>query len=96
MEIVKNENKKETDKLSELKKYINSKLEKPGDSDLYHYTTIEALYNGILRKDAETDEEICLRSTSALYLNDPEEIKIGLSFIEKLLYGNSGRKILDK
>lgn len=92
MEIVKNENKKETDKLSELKKYINSKLEKPGDSDLYHYTTIEALYNGILRKDAETDEKICLRATSALYLNDPEEIKIGLSFIEKLF----GGKILDK
>lgn len=96
MEIVENENKKETYKLSALKEYINTKLVKPVDSDLYHYTTIEALYNGILRKEAKVDEEICLRSTSALYLNDPEEIKIGLSFIEKLLYGNSGGKILDK
>ena len=89
-------NKKETYKLSALKEYINTKLVKAVDSDLYHYTTIEALYNGILRKEAKVDEEICLRSTSALYLNDPEEIKIGLSFIEKLLYGNSGGKILDK
>lgn len=94
MEII--DNHKDVDKLSPLKEYINTKLEKFGDSDLYHYTTIEALYNGILRKDPEPNKEICLRATSALYLNDPEEIKIGLSFIEKLLYGNSGGKRLNK
>lgn len=96
MEIIHKTESNEIDKLLPLKNYINSMLEKPNNSDIYHYTTIEALYNGILRKEAKVDEEICLRSTSALYLNDPEEIKIGLSFIEKLLYGNSGRKILDK
>ena len=96
MEIIKNTNRQDVEKVASLKEYINTKLEKPGDSDLYHYTTIEALYNGILRMDANPNKEICLRATSALYLNDPEEIKIGLSFIEKLLYGNSGGKILDK
>lgn len=96
MEIIHKTESNEVDKLLPLKNYMNSMLEKPNNSDIYHYTTIEALYNGILRKEAKVDEEICLRSTSALYLNDPEEIKIGLSFIEKLLYGNSDGKILDK
>ena len=97
MEIIHNTKSNEIDKLLPLKDYINSILEKPNNSDIYHYTTIEALYNGILRQNANPNEEICLRATSSIYLNDPQEIKIGLAFIENLLYGqNSGKKIFEK
>ena len=49
MEIIHKTESNEVDKLSPLKNYMNSMLEKPNNSDIYHYTTIEALYNGILR-----------------------------------------------
>lgn len=58
MEIIHKTESNEIDKLLPLKDYINSILEKPNNSDIYHYTTIEALYNGILRQNANSNEEI--------------------------------------
>ena len=59
--------------------YIQEYLKKPNmSSGLYHYTSIEALYNGIIQQDCKLGQEICLRATNVLYLNDKEEIKIGM------------------
>ena len=66
--------------------YIQEYLKKPNmSSGLYHYTSIEALYNGIIQQDCKLGQEICLRATNVLYLNDKEEIKIGISFIEDFI-----------
>lgn len=46
--------------------------------DLYHYTSIEALFNGILIRDAESDDKaISLFATHYQYLNDITELKYG-------------------
>lgn len=50
---------------------------------IYHYTSMEALFNGILCK-CNSESRICLRASNVLYMNDPNEIQFGLSYFEKL------------
>lgn len=50
---------------------------------IYHYTSMEALFNGILCRD-NSESKICLRASNVLYLNDPKEIQLGLSYFENL------------
>lgn len=52
---------------------------------LYHYTDIEALLNGIIVPNPDPEEEICLRATRCTHLNDKEEIESGLKIIEEVL-----------
>ena len=52
---------------------------------LYHYTTIEALFAGILSDKRNSGEEICLWASNCEYMNDPDEIKTGIKFAEKFL-----------
>lgn len=47
----------------------------------YHYTTLEALVNGIIVEHPEEGKEICMRATQCRYMNDPNEIKEGLDVI---------------
>lgn len=72
------------DLYDELIKESNSHLEPDLPTKIYHYTTIEALFNGLLTKKGE-DGKICLRATNAIYLNDPEDIKIGMEYLHKIL-----------
>lgn len=65
----------------ELKEYIKKLIVKPDAVKIYHYTTIEALFSGILVKDATPSKEICLRASDARYMNDPTELKVGLDFL---------------
>lgn len=41
---------------------------------VFQYTGIDALFNGIIRKNPKGETEICIRSTNCRYLNDPGEI----------------------
>ena len=52
---------------------------------LYHYTTIEALFAGILSDKRNDGEEICLWASNCEYMNDPDEIKTGIKFAEEFL-----------
>lgn len=52
-------------------------------SKIYHYTSMEALFNGILC-NCNNESKICLRASNVLYMNDPNEIQFGLSYFEKL------------
>lgn len=52
---------------------------------LYHYTTIEALFAGILSNKRNLGEEICLWASNCEYMNDPDEIKTGIKFTEEFL-----------
>jgi hypothetical protein len=57
----------------------------PNVKTIYHYTTVEALVNGIIREDAEKGKEICFRATHINYLNDYEEFSVAsLAFATKL------------
>ena len=51
---------------------------------LYHYTTIEALVNGIIAPSPRNGEEICIRATHNQYMNDPSEFRWGVSLLEKI------------
>ena len=52
---------------------------------LYHYTTIEALVNGMIVKYPRKGEEICLWATHNQYMNDPLEFERGISILNKML-----------
>lgn len=53
----------------------------PTTTSLYHYTTIEALVNGIIRENAL----VCIRATHYKFLNDPSELHNGIIFSADLL-----------
>lgn len=57
---------------------------------IYHYTTIQAFFNGIVTK-----EDICLWATNAQYLNDPTEL-VGFKIIQFLLDREYSKVILQK
>mgnify|MGYP002624800879 CR=1 FL=1 len=54
-----------------------------GISTFYHYTTIDALLNGIIRENTEIGKEVCLRATHIRFVNDQEEISRGAELISK-------------
>ena len=69
--------------LKKLKEYIDKFTVKTESvAEMYHYTTIEALFNGILVQESTPQKEICLRASDARYMNDPTEMKVGFDFLE--------------
>lgn len=53
---------------------------------LYHYTTIDALYNGILVKEPESEEKaLSLFATDHRYLNDEKEIAHGCKILKRYI-----------
>jgi hypothetical protein len=50
------------------------------DGELYYYTTLDALVNGILN----SENGVCLWASRCSHLNDPEEMNVGLSEFEIL------------
>lgn len=75
---------------NELLNHIKEKNNKEIPRYIYHYTSIESLFAGILVND-NNETKVCLRATNALYLNDPTEVKRSLSFLEKIF----GTKIIN-
>lgn len=66
--------------------YIDRHLSAAPDIDtFYHYTTVEALVNGIIGEDAAKGKEICLRASHCRFMNDSEEIFRGRSIIANAL-----------
>lgn len=51
---------------------------------LYHYTTIEALVNGIIAPNPKKGEEICFRATHNQYMNDPSEFQEGVTLLKEV------------
>lgn len=53
---------------------------------LYHYSTIESLFSGILVKERESDDKaISLFATDHRYLNDEKEIKHGCDVLSDIM-----------
>ena len=65
---------------------------------LYHYTTVEALINGIVCTSPQNGEELCLRATHNQYMNDPTEFEKGMRLLDEMckkirdLYGKTYTK----
>lgn len=58
----------------------------PDAKILYHYTSVEALFGGIIVKDSpQPNKEICLWGTNCLYMNDPEELNTGMQLAHEIL-----------
>lgn len=67
-------------------KYFKSIIKIPEEvTTIYHYTTIEALTNGIIVNKAVKDKEICLWASNCEYMNDPDEVKSGYQFLNKIV-----------
>ena len=60
--------------------FIGERKKKPSET-IYHYTTLEALVDGIIPQ--EPNSPICLRATHCQYLNDPKEMTFNLNKIKK-------------
>lgn len=65
--------------------YLDSLVRMPENlSTLYQYTSIEALLNGIIVNNPNEGKEICLWASNCEYMNDPDEVKMGRKFAEKI------------
>ena len=53
---------------------------------LYHYTTMEALVNGIIVANPKEGKEICMRATHSDYMNDTSEVLIGVRFLAEYYF----------
>lgn len=53
---------------------------------IYHYTNIEALFNGIICKEPlEVGKELSILSTCSEYLNDPTEVEYGKTIVTNIV-----------
>jgi hypothetical protein len=70
--------------ISQLSCQDANKFLGPGNSVeyLYHYTTVEALVNGIIVKSPKNGDEICLWATHNQYMNDPTEFRLGVNLLK--------------
>lgn len=58
----------------------------PDDKILYHYTSVDALFGGIIVKNKpEPGKEICLWATNCRYMNDPKEFSTGIRLAHEML-----------
>lgn len=56
------------------------------DKIVYHYTSVDALFGGIIVKDEpQPGKEICLWATNCCYMNDPEELNTGVRLAYEVL-----------
>lgn len=55
----------------------------PNVKSYYHYTTVDALCNGIIIPNSQGEQEFCLRATRCDFMNDPNEVKFGVKFLCK-------------
>ena len=49
----------------------------------FHYTTLDALCNGIIDSNPNEGHEFCLRASRCDFMNDPDEVKYGVKFLCK-------------
>lgn len=79
----------ENENIEKWKLRIRDFLLKYVESDakiLYHYTSVDALFRGIIVKnEPEPGKEICLWATNCRYVNDPEELSVGIQLANKVL-----------
>ena len=65
-------------------KHVIDNITVSKDPLIYHYASVTALYDGIIVKNPEENKEICLRASNCAYMNDPQEVREGRSFVDKI------------
>ncbi len=56
--------------------------------EVYQYTSVEALFNGIVRPQEDGSVDLCLLSTNCQYLNDANEIQYGKDVVDTVIFGH--------
>lgn len=74
------DNKKGALDFSELERLLESVIKgySSGSKYVYHYTTLDALLNGIISNSK--DEKLTFWATNSNLMNDPEELKMDLKY----------------
>lgn len=62
----------------------------------YHYTTIDALVNGIIIEKPRKGKEVCLRATHSKFMNDPEELIKGARLCAYIMEQNDPSKTIEE
>lgn len=71
-----------SEQLNSFHKCVGELVKPVSERYVYHYTTIESLFNGLL---CDSKKQICMWASNALYMNDPKEIQTGCEFIYHIL-----------
>lgn len=63
--------------------------------EVYQYTSVDALFNGIVRPQEDGSVDLCVRSTNCQYLNDANEVQYGKDVVDTVVFGHlkEGREV---
>ena len=64
-----------------LHKYICETVKPVDVPHVYHYTSLDALFNGMLLEQPVNGMQICLWASSVLCVNDTQEVRIAFDFV---------------
>lgn len=64
-----------------LHRYICESVKPVDVPNVYHYTSLDALFNGMLLEQSVNGMQICLWASSVLCVNDTQEVRIGFDFV---------------
>ena len=64
-----------------LHRYICESIKPVEVPYVYHYTSLDALFNGMLLEQPVNGMQICLWASSVLCVNDTQEVRIGFDFV---------------
>ena len=64
-----------------LHRYICESIKPIEAPYVYHYTSLDALFNGMLLEQPVNGMQICLWASSVLCVNDTQEVRIAFDFV---------------
>ena len=64
-----------------LHRYICESIKPVETPYVYHYTSLDALFNGMLLEQPVNGMQICLWASSVLCVNDTQEVRIAFDFV---------------
>ena len=82
-----------------LHRYICESIKPVEVPYVYHYTSLDALFNGMLLEQPVNGMQICLWASSVLCVNDTHEVRIAFDFVRdyivKIEDANDGGLLCD-
>lgn len=82
MELInRNDYQVRSDDAEGLHRYICESIKPVEAPYVYHYTSLDALFNGMLLEQPVNGMQICLWASSVLCVNDTQEVRIAFDFV---------------
>lgn len=79
--IYRNDHQERSGDAEGLHRYICESIKPVEAPYVYHYTSLDALFNGMLLEQPVNGMQICLWASSVLCVNDTQEVRIAFDFV---------------